>query len=227
MNILGKECSEKLVALWNEISEPKPSVKELPSVAAGMDPRFAGQHTHDAANGDVVLAVPGGAHEYTIAHELMHVILRREDYPHFTYRSLGLAADTVKRTAEQLESAAIHPVLNHRLASVGITLPPEHVASYVQKSEATIQNDRAFIEKLPDELPYWALLLTEMTMWHVIPQEELRKRLDLPPAWELADQLLPIASGLERGTPERCREFAVQAVKAIDECRSRQDCPAT
>jgi hypothetical protein len=214
MNFLGKEY-EKIDKLWDQFNEPKPSVKELAELE-DRDPRFAGQHSYDPKSGDSVSIVAGVAHEYTLGHELMHVILRRHQYPHFTFRTLGFGYDTLKRLTSQLESAAIHPVLNQRLTAFNIAVPQEHEETYIQRAANKIASEGHFIEQLPDELPFWALLFVEMTMWPRQSAEDLRKRLDLPVAWDLANPIVQ-ARGLEHGSPERCREFAVEAVKAIDE----------
>jgi len=120
MNFLGKDYSEQITAIYNGLN-PRPSVVERK--AEGIDPCFAGHHRYHPDRGDEVFIVPGVAHEYTLGHELMHAVLRREDYPHFTFRDLGMDFDLLNRMATQLEGVVLHPVLNRRLVALGVDFP--------------------------------------------------------------------------------------------------------
>jgi len=214
MQFLGKDYSEKIAAIYDGLN-PRPSV--LGRSAGDTDPRFAGHHRYHPDRGDEVFIVPGVGHEYTLGHELMHAVLRRGRYPHFTFRELGMEFDLLHRTTTHLEGVVLHPVLNRRLAELGVSFPHEYAEALVHNQErgrifwrTSITNDPQYY------LPICSLLFVEITMWGVFPRAELERRMDIPDAWRLADQIISGAQGLETASPERCREGAVSTVKTID-----------
>jgi hypothetical protein len=218
MRLLGGEYSEKIENLWNEL-KPSPIICEFPQPKVGESQtlKFLGKHHYSRAAGDLVFIVPDEADEYVLAHELMHVVLRRKEYPHFTFRALGLDFRMVLGIVQQLEAAALHPILNGRLKKLGIEISKEYAVSFVQQVENNVKNDRVFAERLPEYLPWWCLLFTEIKMWNLYPLHELRTKLDFPEAWNLAELILQQAGGIENGSPEQCRDFAVASIKICDE----------
>ena len=130
MKLLGHEYSERVDRIYKSLSPP-PKVRPFPSawLTTGQSPQFAGMHVYHPTHGDIVFLVPEKAHEYTVAHELMHAVLRREGYPHFLSRPLRLEHNLVKLIVDSLEGAIVHPYLNQRLSNFEIAVE----ATYAQE----------------------------------------------------------------------------------------------
>jgi hypothetical protein len=210
MKLLGREYSGGIERLWNDL-DPKPCVREYPAIhLRGKDARFAGDHHYVRGVGDVFRIVSDSGNEYVLAHELMHTVLRRNNFPHWTGRVLRANYDAVMGFLGQLESTALHPAINKRLRDYQLDLPIEHANSYVERCVMQLRANEGAED--PIDVAFWSLLFAEMTMWNIETREQLQAKLRLPAAWALADEFLQIARGIETGSPQDCRSFALQAI---------------
>lgn len=223
MNLLESKYSEKIDNLWHQI-KPEPILCEYPPAhlsEINIEPRFAGMHIYQPAVGDLVFIVSGKADEYVLAHELMHVVLRREGYPHLTGRETPeVNQQTAVTVIQQLEAATLHPILNSRLSQLGIDLPSEYSEPIVKSCE----QDGGVWKDYSDLRPYyfvlWPLVLAEILLaWNLTAtrQEQLRKRNTCSIAWDLTDRIVANAHGIENAKPEQCRTFSLETVKLLDE----------
>ena len=226
MKALGKDYSEKLQDLYNTLS-PKPCICEYPQ-NADTAPRFAGKHVYQPAVGDLVFIASGQSEEYTFAHELMHVVLRREGYPHVCGRdSAGLDRGTALPFVQQLDGATLHPTINHRLAEGGIMLSREYAEHMVRLIARERNGYKDSYQIQPERFVILPLLLTEMVMWNLRDfSDELRQRINFPEAWNLTTEFLSLAHGIETGTPQRCRSFALDIVRAVDAYLTKRERPS-
>jgi hypothetical protein len=101
MNLLVHDYSGGIERLWNSL-DPKPEVREYPGHdLCGKDPRFAGKCEYVRGVGDVIHIVSSKAHDYTLAHELMHAVLRRRQGAATSY--FDVRKRTHKDGTEELE----------------------------------------------------------------------------------------------------------------------------
>jgi hypothetical protein len=216
MNLLGREYSGGIERLWNEF-DPKPEVFEYsPKDLCGKDPRFSGDHRYIYGVGDEIRIAPQ-AHDYTLAHELMHAVLRRKQYPHMTFRAMGWNTKTVCEIVSQLDSAMLHPLINLTLKQLyGIALPEEHTDGYIRRCVYQLNEGRRG-QTTGHHSVLWALIFLEMVMWDEGTLDYLRGTLKLPEAWELTEELLSISTNLAYASPVQCRAFAIDALRLIDE----------
>jgi hypothetical protein len=118
---------------------------------------------------------------------------------------------------QYLETAILHPVLNRRLANIGFHIPPDYAKGLVSNEVAAQVSTRTRLIDNPEYyLPMLSLFFTEMTMWDIFPQSELRSRLDFPQAWELTTEILRGTQGIASASPRLCMEMAINTVKTID-----------
>jgi hypothetical protein len=169
----------------------------------------------------VIRIVSDSGNEYVLAHELMHTVLRRNNFPHWTGRLLRASYDAVMGFLGQLESTALHPAINKRLRDYQLDLPIEHANSYVERCVMQLRANEGAED--PIDVAFWSLLFAEMTMWNIETREQLQAKLRLPAAWALADEFLQIARGIETGSPQDCRSFALQAIRIVDEYLNREN----
>jgi hypothetical protein len=78
----------------------------------------------------VIRIVSDSGNEYVLAHELMHTVLRRNNFPHWTGRLLRASYDAVMGFLGQLESTALHPAINKRLRDYQLDLPSTQIATW-------------------------------------------------------------------------------------------------